>query len=148
MIIEMSVNDNLFSCPATCIVNAVNCDGVMGAGLALAFRRKYPLEYYQSYQGACWDKTLVPGVVRLWQGEHTVIADFPTVGRLGQKCLIEWVEQGLSDLREKAEKMGVLSIGIPAIGCGIVGHDWGIVKSMIIKSFKDSAINIYLYPPK
>ncbi len=43
---------DLFECGADCLVNAVNCEGVMGKGLALQFKTRFP-ENYKSYVKAC-----------------------------------------------------------------------------------------------
>ena len=40
---------NIFNTKMQTIVNTINCDGVMGKGLALAFRLRYP-EMYERYR--------------------------------------------------------------------------------------------------
>lgn len=46
---------NIFDTKADIICNAVNCIGVMGAGVAKAFADKFP-EMYWSYQNSCNSK--------------------------------------------------------------------------------------------
>lgn len=48
---------------ADALVNPVNCVGVMGAGLALQFRKRYP-EMFQSYREACEASKMHVG--RMW----------------------------------------------------------------------------------
>ena len=43
---------NLFTAPADALVNPVNCVGVMGKGLALAFKRAFP-PMDDAYVAAC-----------------------------------------------------------------------------------------------
>ena len=43
---------NLFDCPTEAIVNTINCVGVMGKGIALEFKNRYP-ENYKVYKKAC-----------------------------------------------------------------------------------------------
>ena len=43
---------NLLSAPANALVNAVNTVGVMGKGIALQFREKFP-EMFRAYETAC-----------------------------------------------------------------------------------------------
>jgi O-acetyl-ADP-ribose deacetylase (regulator of RNase III) len=79
---------------------------------------------------------------------HSIVCDFPTVGRLYEECKIEWIEEGLKSLRRDAETYKIQSIGIPAIGCGIVGHPWSVVHQMIVDTFEGSDIDVYIYPPR
>ena len=159
MIYEMTVDDDLFVSPAQCIVNAVNCQGVMGAGLARAFKEKMPKKYFDTYKEFCRDGLMEVGRVSFWTENaddndatlappHSIVCDFPTVGRLYKECKIEWIEEGLKSLRRDAETYKIQSIGIPAIGCGIVGHDWPTVHQMIIDAFEGSDIDVYIYPPR
>jgi O-acetyl-ADP-ribose deacetylase (regulator of RNase III) len=46
------------------LVNPVNTVGVMGAGLALQFKRKYP-DVYQEYRVACRQKALDVGYIKV-----------------------------------------------------------------------------------
>jgi O-acetyl-ADP-ribose deacetylase (regulator of RNase III) len=46
------VTGDLFTSGAQTLVNAVNCRGVMGKGLALTFKRRYP-EMFQDYKERC-----------------------------------------------------------------------------------------------
>ena len=153
----MKETDNLFSSPAQCIVNAVNCQGVMGAGLALLFKEKMPKKYFDTYREFCKHGLMEVGRVSFWSENlddatlappHSIVCDFPTVGNLGEECKIEWIDEGLKSLRKDAETYKIQSIGIPAIGCGIVGHPWSVVKEMIETTFKDSDMDIYIYPPR
>ena len=159
MIHTMKETDDLFSSPAQCIVNAVNCQGVMGAGLARAFKEKMPKKYFETYKEFCKYGLMEVGRVSFWSenenlddataaSPHSIVCDFPTVGRLYKECKIEWIEEGLKSLRKDAETYKIQSIGIPAIGCGIVGHDWNVVRKMIIDAFEGSDIDIYIYPPR
>ena len=49
--IEDAAGD-LFAAKVDALVNAVNTVGVMGKGLALAFKQRYP-DYFAAYQRAC-----------------------------------------------------------------------------------------------
>jgi len=159
MIYEMTVDDDLFVSPAQCIVNAVNCQGVMGAGLARAFKEKMPKKYFDTYKEFCKYGLMEVGRVSFWTDNeddndatnappHSIVCDFPTVGRLYEECKIGWIKEGLKSLRKDAETYKIRSIGIPAIGCGIVGHDWAVVHQMIIDAFEGSDIDVYIYPPR
>ena len=51
---------DIFEEDVEAIVNTVNCEGVMGKGLALQFKRRYP-ENYEEYVVACAEDKLRPG---------------------------------------------------------------------------------------
>src|SRR5437762_13791280 len=53
-------NADIFKSKADALVNPVNCRGVMGKGMALEFKNRFP-EYFPSYQRACEARKLVPG---------------------------------------------------------------------------------------
>lgn len=72
MFMQSSGND-IFTEELDVILNPVNCVGVSGAGLALAFKRKFPLGQ-QSYEEACRGGILEPGVLhQAYENGKTVI---------------------------------------------------------------------------
>jgi O-acetyl-ADP-ribose deacetylase (regulator of RNase III) len=52
------IDGNLFSSTAQAYVNTVNCVGVMGKGIALEFRRRYP-DMFAKYVADCTAKRLI-----------------------------------------------------------------------------------------
>lgn len=54
---------NIFSSDKQTIVNTINCVGVMGKGVALGFRLRYP-EMYEKYRELCKTKQIAIG--KLW----------------------------------------------------------------------------------
>ena len=72
------VDGNVLKSDCDTIVNTVNCRGVMGKGLALEFKNKYP-EMFEAYKQACNDKTLKIGQPQLYKLENgKQILNFPT----------------------------------------------------------------------
>ena len=51
MILEL-VTGNLLEADTEALVNTVNTEGVMGKGIALQFKKKYP-DMFEAYQRAC-----------------------------------------------------------------------------------------------
>ena len=45
---------NIFESDAEALVNAVNCVGVMGRGIALQFKNKYPENFKAYQQNVCF----------------------------------------------------------------------------------------------
>ena len=54
---------NIFSTQSDVVVNAVNCVGVMGAGIALEFKLRFP-DMFSKYQNFCKSGALDIG--KLW----------------------------------------------------------------------------------
>lgn len=144
---------NLLDDDAEALVNAVNCVGAMGAGIALAFRIKFP-EMFEAYRRDCEEKHYRTGIVRTWEyyeDEKTrYVLNFPTMYYPGTQADLTVIEQGLSDLAWVVGFTGIKSVAIPALGCGIGGLSWFKVKHAITDVFdkpKMSHIDTRVYVP-
>lgn len=140
------VNGDLLASQCEALVNPVNCHGVMGAGLALQFKKAFPL-YYENYRQSCLDGVIRPGRVNVYQREgHPTIVNFPTKNHWKDKSTYDWIEKGLSSLAEAIRVTGVKSIAIPMIGCGLGGLDWAIVREMIVQRLSHlHDCKVYIY---
>ncbi|EKD28588.1 MAG: hypothetical protein ACD_79C00270G0007 [uncultured bacterium] len=130
------------------LVNTVNCVGVMGRGIALAFREAYP-ENYRLYKKSCDKKEVIPGRMFVYVSgdifNTKYIINFPTKRHWKEKSHFEDIKSGLIDLANVIEKFAIKSITIPPLGCGLGGLDWKIVRPLIEDSLKhltDVEINI------
>ena len=61
---------DLFALDADILVNTVNCKGVMGAGIALTFKTRYP-QMFQDYQRKCKAGQIKPGGIDEWIDSRT-----------------------------------------------------------------------------
>ena len=125
-------NGDLFESGCEALVNTVNCIGVMGAGLAFAFRKKFP-QMNQDYIKICKAKALRPGLMHIWtnsEGNPKYIINFPTKDDLSPSKL-KYITSGLDKLKQVVESRGIKSIAIPALGCGLGGLPWGVVQTHI-----------------
>lgn len=145
---------DMFSTNSDAIVNTVNCVGVMGKGVALEFKRKWP-ENYKFYKRACDKRELRPGKVLtfdrggIFESEPPrYLINFPTKDHWRAKSKIEYIESGLDALVIEIKKLSIKSIALPPLGCGNGGLDWKIVKPLIINklSVLDN-VRIELYGP-
>lgn len=126
---------NLLESPAVAFVNAVNTQGVMGKGIALAFRETFP-HNYREYRKACATGQLAPGkLLAVWDESpgigRKLIVNFPTKTDWRLPSKYEYVESGLQALAALIEAEQIESIAIPALGCGLGGLEWGRVREMI-----------------
>jgi len=138
---------NIFDADVDIRVNTVNCVGAMGAGVALAFKTRYP-EMFREYKKACKDGRIHPGKIHVWkQLDGTWIINFPTKRHWREPSRYEDIEAGLADLRSYLQEQGHVSIAMPALGCGHGGLDWDRVKDLITDALGDLDAEILLYEP-
>lgn len=146
------VKGDFFDFDADIRVNTVNCVGVMGAGVALAFKRKYP-EMFKEYVRQCKEKEIAPGKPSVWkQGDMfskgIEIINFPTKNHWRNPSEYEYIESGLIWLSNYLEDKEGLTITLPALGCGHGGLDWGKVKQLILKYLEGTSNRILVFEPE
>ena len=132
------------------IVNTVNCVGIMGRGLALQFKNKFP-QNFKEYQLACTNKEVQLGKMFVHQTGQLInpkyIINFPTKGHWKQNSKIEDISNGLDDLITIIEKYSIKSIAIPPLGSGLGGLDWKMVKKLIEEKLKNINCTVILFEP-
>jgi len=140
------VEGDMFENPSEVLVNAVNCDGIMGAGLALQFKKRFP-ENYRQYREHCKKGFLRPGRVFMSNVKQKTnpqyIIDFPTVDKLYKKSTVtlEHIKDSLQELVELVVMLEIKSISIPALGCGIAGFKWDDILPLIVKAFRNKNLS-------
>lgn len=145
------VEGDLLAADVEALVNTVNCVGVMGKGIALQFKRRYP-HVFTAYQRAC-----KRGEVRIGQmfvtpteqldGPRLVI-NFPTKKHWRSPSRLEYIEMGLAGLRETILEYGITSIAVPPLGAGSGGLEWADVEPMIVQKLGDlEDVDIELFVP-
>jgi len=116
------------------LVNTVNCVGVMGRGVALAFKEAFP-ENYKAYRFACERNEVQPGRMFVFETGYMAtpkyIINFPTKRHWHGKSRIEDIEAGLQALAKEIRGRKIRSIAIPPLGSGLGGLDWQEVRPRI-----------------
>lgn len=138
------IKGDLFSSPAQVLVNTVNTVGVMGKGIALEFKNRYP-EMFNIYQKMCDEKSLDIGKLMLWKREEKWILLFPTKKHWRSPSKLAYIEKGLEKFVQSYEKLGIESIAFPKLGCGNGGLNWKDVKPIMEKHLKNLPIQVYIY---
>lgn len=133
------------------IVNTVNCVGVMGKGIALQFKMKYP-DNYQFYKRTCNEGRMLVGEVLVFECSSTInpkyIINFPTKRHWKANSNIEDISKGLASLISEVKNRQIKSLAIPALGSGLGGLDWQRVKPLIIEAFSSLPdVDVWLYEP-
>ncbi|MBR4996610.1 MAG: macro domain-containing protein [Bacteroidaceae bacterium] len=135
---------------AQALVNTVNTVGVMGKGIALQFKERYP-ENYNIYCKACKSGTFTPGQLLITEcrrlGEEKMIINFPTKTTWRKPSEYSYIKSGLVALRSKIQELNIRSIAIPPLGSHNGGLDWSRVKMMIIEALGDLDCDIRIYEP-
>lgn len=134
---------NIFNSKSQTLVNPVNCKGVMGAGLALEMKKRYPA-MFSTYKRICDKNMLIPGKLQLWKGNKWIL-NFPTKDYWKDPSKIEYIEKGLDKFLETYKEKEITSIAFPKIGSGLGGLDWALVKSIMIKKLNNLNIKIEIY---
>lgn len=138
------IEGNIFNSPAQVIVNTVNTVGVMGKGLALSFKKRYP-EMFEAYRKTCDKHQLTIGKLMLYYASDHWILMFPTKENWRNPSKIEYLEAGLSKFVSTYADKGITSIAFPKLGCGNGELSWVDVKPIMERYLKPLPITIYIY---
>jgi len=142
---------NLLEAQVEALVNTVNTVGVMGKGIALMFKERFPKNMAE-YASACKAKQVNTGKMFVTETSELMgpkwIVNFPTKQHWRAKSKMEWIQEGLIDLRYFLENNNVRSIAIPPLGAGQGGLAWPDVKMEIEKALSDiKTTNIIVFEP-
>lgn len=135
---------DIFKSGARGLVNPVNCVGVMGAGLALQFKKRYP-KNYDAYYRACVHEGFRPGLILTVQENGVFIFNFPTKWNWRKSSKMEYIETGMEALTSAVNESGAESVAIPKLGCGLGGLDWNLIREVIVSgaSLMNAEVMIY-----
>lgn len=145
------VEGDLLDAPAEALVNTVNTMGVMGKGIALMFKERFP-ENYKAYAAACKAGEVRTGCMFVTERQHLSgprwIINFPTKANWRFPSRLKWIEEGLVDLRRVIEEHRIRSVALPPLGSGNGGLDWSDVRPRIEAALTDLAdVNVMIYEP-
>ena len=132
-VIEYKTGD-LLAEKADALVNAVNCVGNMGAGIALQFRKAWP-ENFRAYAAACRNGEVQPGRLFIFETRQLAppryIVNFPTKRHWRSSSRMEDIDAGLGALVAEIRRLGLDSIAVPPLGAGLGGLPWNEVRGRI-----------------
>ncbi len=137
----------MFSSRAQTLVNTVNCVGVMGKGVALEFKSRYP-EMFKDYLQRCESHTVKPGVPYLYADLFGLkIVNFPTKDHWRSPSRLSDVIHGLDSFVEQYQQWGITSVAFPPLGCGNGGLSWRQVGPLMFKRLFKLDMDIEIYAP-
>lgn len=140
---------NLLDAKVEALVNTVNTVGIMGKGIALMFKEAFP-DNFKAYAAACENGDVKTGRVFLTTRDQFIgpkwIINFPTKEHWRSPSKIEWIEEGLNDLKRVIEEKKIRSIALPPLGSGNGGLDWSQVRPKIeaaLSELRDVEVVVY-----
>jgi len=138
---------DLFESKAQTLVNTVNCVGVMGKGIALEFKERFPA-MFEDYQARCTKHEVRLGEPYLYRElVPPWVLNFPTkdhwrsVSRLGD------IIRGLNYLEQHYKDWGIESLAVPPLGCGHGQLEWRVVGPTLYRHLSRFDIPIQLFAP-
>ena len=131
---------NIFRSDCESIVITVNCEGVMGAGIALDAKLRWPA-LFGRYNSACASREIRIGHGVLVSAEEADaeinVVCFPTKDRWRNPSTIAYITAGLEDLRNMIAERRITSVAMPHLGCSNGGLRWSEVQPLIRRSLAD-----------
>lgn len=138
---------DLLASNAQTLVNTVNCVGIMGKGIALAFKQRYP-EMFSDYVRRCEREEVQLGRPYAYRAEDHLIVNFPTKFHWRAVSRLEDIVAGLEHLEAHYREWGVTSLAVPPLGCGNGQLDWEVVGSTLYRHLSRLDIPVELYVPQ
>ena len=142
------IEGNIFTSRCQVLVNTINCVGVMGAGIALECRLRYP-EMYLKYVRLCDEKKIDIGKLWIYKDPARWILNFPTKMHWKFPSKLEYLHSGLDKFCKTYKEREIESIAFPLLGAdkgGIPQH----VSLEIICLYLDKLdiqVEVYRYDP-
>ncbi len=141
---------DLLNSDAQALVNTVNTVGVMGKGIALQFKERFPINY-ALYRDACKAKKVRVGEMFITTerdlNNEKIIINFPTKTTWRKPSEYSYIEEGLKSLKAEIISRKISSIAIPPLGSHNGGLDWLKVKKMMEDALSDLDCIVYMYEP-
>ncbi len=141
------VKGDLFRSKAQTLVNTVNCVGVMGKGIALGFKKRFP-DMFADYVQRC-----DAGAVKL--GEPYIyrsllppwVLNFPTKDHWRSVARLSDITSGLDHVAAHYKDWGIESLAVPPLGCGEGQLDWRVVGPTLYRRLAELDVDVELYAP-
>ena len=113
--------------------HCISADYELGAGIAVAFQKKFQLKQTLKKIG----KGDYPELIII---NH--VLNLVTKKNYWNKPTYESITKCIQDMRDFCKSVGVQYLAIPKLGCGLDRLQWGKVRGIIKEEFKDLDIEI------
>lgn len=142
------IQGDIFQSQCQTLVNPINCVGVMGAGLALEYRKRYP-QMYERYQAFCRQGDLKIGKLWIYKSSDRWILNFPTKNHWQYPSKIAYLQVGLEKFINTYQQRKITSIAFPLLGasCGRINPATSLE---VMQNYLEQCyipVEIYCYQP-
>jgi O-acetyl-ADP-ribose deacetylase (regulator of RNase III)/uncharacterized protein YwgA len=138
---------DIFESGAQTLVNTVNCVGVMGKGIALEFKNRFP-EMHEDYVRRCKTGKVKLGEPYLYKRlTPPWILNFPTKDHWRSVSRLQDIMAGLRYLQVHYCEWGIASLAVPPLGCGQGQLEWRVVGPTLYRHLKRLGIPVDLFAP-
>lgn len=128
------------------LVNTVNTVGIMGKGVALVFKRRYP-DMYRDYVKRCDRHEVKLGEPYIYPAEDHLVVNFPTKEHWRSVSRLSDIVAGLDYLERHYKVWQIKSLAIPPLGCGNGQLEWRVVGPVLLRHLRRLDIPVELYAP-
>jgi O-acetyl-ADP-ribose deacetylase (regulator of RNase III)/uncharacterized protein YwgA len=144
--VRVLIND-IFQSKAQTLINTVNCVGIMGKGLALEFKKRFP-EMFNDYVERCARREVRLGKPYIYESlVQPHVINFPTKDHWRSVSNLQDITRGLEYLVNHYKEWGITSLAIPPLGCGEGQLEWRIVGPTLYRHLQRLDIPVELYAP-
>jgi len=138
------IDGNIFTSNCQTLVNTINCVGVMGAGIALECRLRYP-EMYERYVQLCEANQIKIGSLWLYKSKDRWILNFPTKQHWRYPSKLEYLRSGLTKFLSTYEERGICSIAFPILGADKGGIPRDVSLDLMTSYLERVPIQVEIY---
>jgi uncharacterized protein YwgA/O-acetyl-ADP-ribose deacetylase (regulator of RNase III) len=128
------------------LVNTVNTVGIMGKGVALGFKKRYP-DMYKDYVRRCDSHEVKLGEPYPYEADDHLIINFPTKQHWRSVSRLSDIVSGLEYLERHYQEWKVRSMAVPPLGCGNGQLEWRVVGPVLLRHLRRLDIPVELYAP-
>ena len=138
---------DMFTSRAQALVNTVNCVGVMGKGVALEFKKRFPA-MFEDYFARCERKQVRLGEPYLYRDlTGAMVVNFPTKDHWRSPSRLADIESGLDYFVQHVSAWGITSVAFPPLGCGNGGLEWTEVGPLMYRKLANLNTDVEVYAP-
>lgn len=127
---------SIFETYAQAIGHGVNTHGVMGSGIAVQFKQRFP-QMYEEYRRRCFAGELQAGGVYPYDagpgqgGKHLFVYNIASQAAPGANATYQWLLMGVAAALRDADEKGIKTLALPRIGAGVGGLEWSRVRRVL-----------------
>lgn len=138
---------DLFTTDINILVHGANDCGIMGSGIALPIKNKFP-EAYNEYRDIFLTEGLEGGsIIPVETNEKTIINAITQnfYGRDGKRyAKYDWIADCFHRINKYAANRGEQYVAMPQIGAGLGGGSWEVISAIIESEMTDVIPVVYI----